>query len=123
MALIPMSSMADIAFLLLIFFIVTTAQEQNLKLPEVQELYEIESEFRVNVTYDANEYLYINNQMIAEENFIDFLAYEYAVNPSREVLFYGHNQLRFGEVWKVLQKIKESGWNQVHLVCEKKLLE
>ncbi len=117
---VPMSSMADIAFLLLVFFMVTSVLKVEadipLELPDAagQELRENE----VALSIAKNEAYYLNNTPMAREDVMARIRVELQEKPDVRVLISAHRDLSFALVQNLLELLKEAGVSNFAMVTK-----
>ena len=89
---IPTSSMADIAFLLIIFFMVTAVfsatKGLDFKLPKDEEQQEAESEEAVFIKVEANGDVSVDCKPMSTVEILDYLAPKIERNPEKPVILY-----------------------------------
>jgi biopolymer transport protein ExbD len=89
---IPTSSMADIAFLLIIFFMVTTVfsatKGLEFKLPKEDDSTPPESEEAVFIKVYPNSSITVDCKPMGPENILDYLEPKLTRNPEKPVILY-----------------------------------
>ncbi len=113
---IPSSSLADIAFLLLIFFMVTTVfrteQDRQIEWPEAVATQQID-EKRDNIMYiwvERNGDVWINDRLVPMENVSDLVAPRWVESGRRlRISLRADAQVPYRFVDAVQQEIREAG--------------
>ena len=119
-AVVPVSSMADIAFLLLIFFMVTSVLKVDADIPLVlpdasgQELTDKE----LNVSISKENVFYFNNVPMDYKDLIGRVRGEVIEKPDTRVLINAHNEIDFERVHKLLDGFKKVGARNFALVTK-----
>ncbi|MEO0189363.1 MAG: biopolymer transporter ExbD [candidate division WOR-3 bacterium] len=111
---IPTASTADVAFLLILFFMVTTvfrATTLHLKitLPKAESTERIL--IRRNITHlwvDSNAKVYIDDNLVPKENVASRMLPKIAENPELVTILNIHEDLDYGTVDVVLDQLKEA---------------
>jgi biopolymer transport protein ExbD len=123
---IPMSSTADIAFLLILFFMVTTvfrATTLRLKytLPQAESTERIL--MRRNVTYifvDVNSKVYIDDNLIREDVVASRIAPKVWDNPDLITILNVDESVNYGTVDVILDQLKEAKAFRITFATERK---
>ncbi|MGQ9464086.1 MAG: ExbD/TolR family protein [bacterium] len=111
---IPTASTADVAFLLILFFMVTTvfrATALNLKivLPKAKSTERIL--IRRNITHiwiDNNGRVFIDDTLVPKERVSSKMSPKVAENPELVTILNIHEDIEYGIVDQVLDQLKES---------------
>ena len=119
---IPTASMADIAFLLIIFFMTTTnfAREKGLKfvLPEkrdqVQEV-KIKSENLLKVSINDKGEVFLNDEEANWENLEKEVRLRLQKNPNLIILIRTHRDAPYDYMIKAFDAVKAAGGKKVGL--------
>lgn len=120
LAVIPLSSMADIAFLLLIFFMVTSVLKVDSDVPLVlpdakgSEL----SDDKVNISIGSDRHYYFNNEALVLPAILARVQAELSVKPDQKVLIHAHDQLEFELVHLLLDGLKQIGAKNIAFVTK-----
>lgn len=108
---IPTSSMGDIAFLLLIFFMVTTIfrQESGLpvELPRAEAGEEVNRELVSNVYINRQGQISIDDRLVQVKHIPDIMGKKISDNPQLIVAFKTDNYTDYGVVSEVMEALKE----------------
>lgn len=111
---IPTASTADVAFLLILFFMVTTvfrATSLNLKivLPKAKSTERIL--IRRNITHiwvDNNGRVFIDDSLVPKERVSSKISPKVAENPELVTILNIHGDIEYGTVDVILDQLKES---------------
>ena len=112
---IPSSSLADIAFLLLIFFMVSTTfrteQPRNVILPEAQAQEKIPEKRKdiQNVFIEENGAVYINDQNVPVNQIADIIRPIYAEHPRLVISIRGDVDVPYDVVNDVQEELRDAG--------------
>ena len=108
---IPTSSMGDIAFLLLIFFMVTTIfrEESGLpvELPRAEAGEEVNRELVSNVYINRVGQISIDDRLVQVKHIRDIMAQKISENPQLIVAFKTDTYADYGTVSDVMEELKE----------------
>lgn len=108
---IPTSSMGDIAFLLLIFFMVTTIfrQENGLpvELPRAEAGEEVNRELVSNVYINRQGQISIDDRLVQVKHIPDIMGKKISDNPQLIVAFKTDSYTDYGVVSDVMEALKE----------------
>lgn len=109
---IPTASMADIIFLLLIFFMVTTIfkLEEGLPitLPRAESGADQERERLVHIWADRYSRISINDKLVSVDNVNAIIASRLAENRGLIVAFNIDQRTRYGLVSQIIEQLKEA---------------
>lgn len=112
---IPTDSMADIAFLLIIFFMVTTAfaarKGIDFRLPKQEAdipSEETEGLESVLIEIDASGRLMIDKRPVNLEDIQSYLLPKLAVNPNKFVIIKTDDNATYGDMIDVLDELKQA---------------
>jgi biopolymer transport protein ExbD len=112
---IPSSSMADIAFLLLIFFMVSTVFRKERDQPiewTTAEATEKIDEKRKNILHlwvDPDGQVYINDQLVPNESIAGVVRPIYAENRNLVVAVRGDRDVPYSQINAITEQLKQSG--------------
>ena len=108
---IPTSSMGDIAFLLLIFFMVTTIfrEESGLpvELPRAESGEEARRELISNIYINRQELISIDDRIVKVTDVSSIMLAKLDENPQMIVAFKTDNFVPYGVVSDVMEQLKE----------------
>jgi biopolymer transport protein ExbD len=112
---IPSSSLADIAFLLLIFFMVTTVfrttAERDIVWPQAQATKKID-EKRQDILYvwlERNGEVWINDRPVAMESVSGLVAPQYAANPGMVISLRADSEVPYRYIDVIQKQFQASG--------------
>ncbi len=121
---IPVSSMADIAFLLLIFLIVTSAinmqREQPITLPSATDSELVEDAHKCFVWVNADGRIVINNDVITPDDVEMAILKQRALHPDLVILLHGDENSPYMLISDILDRIKNAGVQKVIFVARRK---
>lgn len=112
---IPSSSLADMAFLLLIFFMVTTTfrkeQDREVIFPEAEATEKLEQARKdvLHVYIEADGQIYINDQPIAADAVSNVIAPLYAENTAMVVMLRSDRDVPYSEIDQILKELQAAG--------------
>jgi len=112
---IPSSSMADIAFLLLIFFMVSTVFRKEREQPiewATAEATEKIDEKRKNILHvwvDPEAQVFINDQLVPYESIAGIVRPLYAENRNLVVAIRGDRDVQYAQIDAITEQLKQSG--------------
>ena len=108
---IPTSSMGDIAFLLLIFFMVTTIFREEtglpVELPRAEAGEEVNRELVSNVYINRVGQISIDDRLVEVKHIADIMATKISDNPQMIVAFKTDTYADYGTVSDVMEELKE----------------
>ncbi len=109
---IPLSSMSDIAFLLLIFFMVTTIFKLEdglpVELPRAITAEKQKRELIAHVWMDPGGRISINDKLVEVRWIQDIMKAKLQENPRLIVAFNTDHRTPYGLVWDVMEELKEA---------------
>lgn len=118
---IPVSSMADIAFLLLVFFMVTSVLDSDpdvpIMLPEVQGGEQLKEKIS-NIYLGGDKSVHYNTMKMSLPEAINHVRAKIISNPEMKVLIHADRNIPFSEVDAVFEKLKEIGATKISLVTQ-----
>jgi biopolymer transport protein ExbD len=112
---IPSSSLADMAFLLLIFFMVTTTfpkeKPRQVTFPEAEATQRLEEPRRdvLHVYVEENGAIYINDALIPVDNVSNVVAPLYAENRGLVVMLRSDREVAYGTIDQILKELQAAG--------------
>ena len=108
---IPTSSMGDIAFLLLIFFMVTTIFREEtglpVELPRAEAGEEVNRELVSNVYINRVGQISIDDRLVQVKHIRDIMAQKISENPQLIVAFKTDTYAQYETVSDVMEELKE----------------
>ncbi len=108
---IPTSSMGDIAFLLLIFFMVTTIFREEtglpVELPRAEAGEEVNRELVSNIYINKFGQISIDDRLVQVKHIKDIIGKKISDNPQLIVAFKTDTNTDFGTVSEVMEELKE----------------
>jgi biopolymer transport protein ExbD len=123
LSIIPLPSMADIAFLLLIFFITTSIleieREIPLALPEAV-MSKTETRKHIKIWISPGGGLFYNNKFDSLENLYLHARYMVANRPDLRALISADRDLPYEFVNRTLETLRDAGVYNVVLISRKK---
>jgi biopolymer transport protein ExbD len=118
---IPTASMADIIFLLLIFFMVTTIfkMEEGLpiRLPRAESGAELERERLIQVWADRYDRISMNDKLVRVENIHAIVAARLEENRGLIVAFNVDHRTKYELVSDIIEQLKEANAVNVSFVA------
>lgn len=112
---IPSSSLADMAFLLLIFFMVTTTfrkeEDRDVVFPEAEATEKLEQPRKdiLHVYVEADGSIYINDQLYATEQVSNVIAPMYAENTAMVVMLRSDRDVSYLQIDQILEELQAAG--------------
>ncbi len=108
---IPTSSMGDIAFLLLIFFMVTTIFREEtglpVELPRAEAGEEVNREMVSNIYINRVGQISIDDRLVQIKHITDIIGIKLSENPQLIVAFKTDTYTDYGIVSDVMEELKE----------------
>ncbi len=119
---IPTSSMADIAFLLLVFFMVTTIFKLEdglpIEMPKAEAGQNTPREKITHIWIDRSGNISINDNMIAVEQVEPIVYAKLVANPALVVAFNVDKQTSFRPVEQVMDQLKNANATRVSFTAD-----
>ncbi|MGH7447380.1 MAG: ExbD/TolR family protein [Longimicrobiales bacterium] len=112
---IPSSSLADMAFLLLIFFMVTTTfrkeEDRDVVFPEAEATEKLEEARKdiLHVYIESDGGIYINDQRYATEQVSNVIAPMYAENVGMVVMLRSDRDVSYTQIDQILKELQAAG--------------
>ena len=127
---IPTASMADIAFLLIVFFMVTITFEKDktqVVLPKTELRFEIPKEVAY-ISVTNNGYIRVTNgddmsQPIPAEDVVTFAGNLVATYPQRAVVLKADAEVPYRNIDKILDSLKQAKVELIYLLSEQQTVE
>jgi biopolymer transport protein ExbD len=122
-SIMPVSSMADIAFLLLIFFMVSSVLEMEKEIPvNLPESRISVSETRkyFNIWINNRGELYLDGKRDNLRNLISYARYRISANADIKALISADRELPFEYINSAMEALKDAGVYNIVLVSKKK---
>lgn len=119
-ATIPLSSMADIAFLLIVFFMATSVLKMDadiqLELPEGrgQEL----SEDNIPIYIDKNKNYYFENTLVSKQELLVKIQAVYVQKPSIRIIINADSELPYEILEDLFENLKELNITNIGIVTK-----
>ena len=127
---IPTASMADIAFLLIVFFMVTITFEKDktqVALPKTELRYEIPKVAAfVSVTENGTIRVTSGDEMsvlVSSDDVVTFAANLVALDPTRPVVLKADRNVPYRNVDKIIDSLKQAKVELIYLLSEQKTVE
>ena len=112
---IPSSSLADMAFLLLIFFMVTTTfrkeEDRDVVFPEAEATEKLEQPRKdvLHVYVESDGAIYINDQLVATQDVSNVIAPMYAENTAMVVMLRSDRDVAYTQIDQILEELQAAG--------------
>lgn len=120
---VPFSTMADIAFLLLIFFmlsaIVDEEKEIPLQLPE-SGIMESQTGGFLSIWVTEEGEIYFDNKSDTLGNLPGFAEYSLAINPEIKALIIADKKVEFSRINSIMEALRSAELYNITLVSRKK---
>ncbi|GIX41684.1 MAG: biopolymer transporter ExbD [Leptospiraceae bacterium] len=119
-ATVPLSSMADIAFLLIVFFMATSVLKMDadipLELPEGkgQEL----SEDNIPIYIDKNKNYYFENILVSKQELLAKIQAVYVQKPSVRIIINADSELPYEILEDLFENLKELNITNIGIVTK-----
>ncbi|MCW7474133.1 biopolymer transporter ExbD [Leptospira levettii] len=120
---VPVSSMADIAFLLLVFFMVTSVLDSDpdlpINLPDVPGGEQLNKKIaNLYLTADETRTVYFNSVRMELNEAMSEIRAKIATTPDLKVLIHADQDLTYEELDNVFETLREIGALKVSLVTK-----
>lgn len=112
---IPSSSLADMAFLLLIFFMVTTTfrkeEDRDVVFPEAEATEKLEQPRKdiLHVYVESDGSIYINDQLYTTDQVSNVIAPMYAENTAMVVMLRSDRDVSYVQINQILEELQAAG--------------
>jgi len=120
---IPTSSMADIAFLLLVFFMVTTVLKLEeglpIALPKAEAAQDIPRENVIHIWVDRTGKISINDMIVTIPSVEGIVAQRIRVNPGIIVAFNTDENAPYGVMSDIMEQLKRASAVRVSFASKK----
>ena len=124
---IPTASMADIAFLLLIFFMVTTVLKLEeglpIALPKAEAAQDIPREHVLHVWVDRAGKISINDMIVTVTSVEGIVAQRIRSNPGIIVAFYTDEAAPYGVMSDIMEQLKRASAVRVSFASKKEKMQ
>jgi biopolymer transport protein ExbD len=127
---IPTASMADIAFLLIVFFMVTITFEKDktqVSLPKTELRYEIPKEAAyISVTENGQIRVTSGEEMsvpVSSDDVVTFAANLKSAYPNRPVILKADSDVPYRNIDKILDALKQAKIKLIYLLSEQKTID
>jgi len=127
---IPTASMADIAFLLIVFFMVTITFEKDktqVALPKTELRYEIPKiAAYISVTDNGQIRVTSGDEMsvpVAPDDVVTFAANLVALDPTRPVVLKADREVPYKNIDGIIDSLKQAKVETIYLLSEQKTVE
>jgi biopolymer transport protein ExbD len=123
---IPTSSMADIAFLLLVFFMVTTVLKLEeglpIALPKAEAAQDIPREHVMHVWVDRSGKISINDMIVTTSSVEGIVAQRIRANPGIIVAFYTDENAPYAIMADIMEQLKRASAVRVSFASKKEAM-
>ncbi len=127
-AIIPTASMADIAFLLTIFFILTTASSVDktyLKLPQAYEREEIMDKQAAYIVVDKYGVIKFSSGLeqsrdIDIQNLLEIINITLKKSPNKQFVIKADRNVKYAVIEQILDNLQDANVNKIYLLAEPK---
>ena len=129
-AIIPTASMADIAFLLIVFFMVTITFEKDktqVALPKTELRFEVPKEAAyISVTNSGQIRVTTGEEMsvpVAPDDVVTFAANLVTMFPGRPVVLKADDNVSYRNIDKVIDSLKQAKVELIYLLSEQQTVD
>lgn len=120
---IPLTSMADIAFILLIFFILTSTIDMDRSIPVTLPLSDTSaggSHKFFHIWIGGNGDIYLRGEKKSEDELMEFSKYRAMDNPDVKGLIGADRNIPFMQINSVMEILRDSGVYNIVLLTKKR---
>ncbi len=117
---VPLSSMADVAFLLIVFFMATSVLKMDadlpLELPEAkgEELKDVE----ISISIDKNSNIYFDNIPVSKAELISRIRVKQTQTPNPKVIINAHNELPYEILEDLIETLRDLNITKLGIVTK-----
>lgn len=120
---VPVSSMADIAFLLLVFFMVTSVLDSDpdlpIDLPDVPGGEQLNKKIaNLYLSADQNRTVYFNGAIMPFNEALNNIRAKISATPDLKVLIHADQNLTYEEIDNTFESLREIGALKISLVTK-----
>lgn len=118
---VNITSMIDVIFILLIFFMVSTQFKKNslpLNLPSSDNSKQEPSDSKLNVLSVTSDSIYLNGNSVESEKLYEALLSEYEKDSDAPLSFECENTVSFQRVVEILTEIQKAGITKIGIAHE-----
>ncbi|TGL56270.1 biopolymer transporter ExbD [Leptospira ognonensis] len=120
---VPVSSMADIAFLLLVFFMVTSVLDSDpdlpIDLPDVPGGEQLNKKIaNLYLSADKNRTVYFNGAIMPFNEALNNIRAKISTTPDLKVLIHADQNLTYEEIDNTFESLREIGALKISLVTK-----
>jgi len=120
---VPVSSMADIAFLLLVFFMVTSVLDSDpdlpIELPDVPGGEQLNKKIaNLYLSADASKTIYFNSMRMERNEALNEIRAKRATTPDLKVLIHADKNLSYEDIDSMFESLRDIGQLKISLVTQ-----
>ncbi|MFC1848659.1 ExbD/TolR family protein [candidate division CSSED10-310 bacterium] len=124
---ISTASMADIAFLLIIFFMVTTVlsvkKGLELKLPEQDEEVTLEEKKVILINIEPQGLLTVDQKSVQLSEIKSYLKPKLTLNPGKFVIIKAHDDVHYENLIDVLDELKQARVKNIVIPTKEEIMK
>lgn len=120
----PISSMADIAFLLLIFFMLTSIMDMEKEIPiqlPISQISISEAKTYFNIWINRSGHYFFDGKRNNLHNLINYAQYRKSISPDIKALIRADKDLPYEYINNVLEVLIKAGLHNIVLVTKKEI--